>query len=90
MGPFKSLVFLSSVAVSKALWRIRDLDFGSLMVMSLQALYAQNSQIYPFITQYLRNYTIIILTHSIILPTLDNTMDFCSISHKHPDTVLKL
>ncbi len=35
-------------------------------LMSLQALYAQNSRIYPFITQYLRNDTIIILTHSII------------------------
>ncbi len=35
-------------------------------LMSLQALYAQNSRIYPFITQYLRNGTIIILTHSII------------------------
>ncbi len=32
-------------------------------LMSLQALYAQNSRIYPFITQYLRNDTIIILTH---------------------------
>ncbi len=35
-------------------------------VMSLQALYAQNLRIYPFITQYLRNDAIIILTHSII------------------------
>ncbi len=35
-------------------------------MMSLQALYAQNSRIYPFITQYLRNDAIIILTHSII------------------------
>ncbi|PBK80171.1 hypothetical protein ARMGADRAFT_1092470 [Armillaria gallica] len=35
-------------------------------VMSLQALYAQNSRIYPSITQYLRNYAIIILTHLII------------------------
>ncbi|PBK90684.1 hypothetical protein ARMGADRAFT_1082417 [Armillaria gallica] len=59
------------------------------VVMSLQALYAQNSWIYPFITQYLRNDTIIILTYSIIPPTLNNTTDFCSIGHKHPDTILK-
>ncbi len=46
--------------------------------------------IYPCITQYLRNDTIIIPTHFIILPTLDNSMDFRSISHKHPDTILQL
>ncbi|KAK0235525.1 hypothetical protein EDD85DRAFT_955084 [Armillaria nabsnona] len=59
-------------------------------VMSLQALYAQNSQIYPFITPYLRNDTIITPTHSITLPTLDNTTDFRSIGHPHTDTILKL
>ncbi|PBK92580.1 hypothetical protein ARMGADRAFT_1080635 [Armillaria gallica] len=35
-------------------------------LMSLQALYAQNSRIYPSITQYLQNDAIILLTHSII------------------------
>ncbi len=59
-------------------------------LMSLQALYAQNLWVYPFITQYLRNNAIIIPTHSIILPTLDNTMDFRSICHPHTDTILKL
>ncbi len=39
---------------------------GASALMSLQALYAQNSRIYPFITQYLQNSTIIILTHLII------------------------
>ncbi len=57
--------------------------------MSLQALYAQNSRIYPFITQYLRNDAIIILTHSITLLTLDNTTDFRSISRKHSYTILE-
>ncbi len=42
------------------------LKAGAITLMSLQALYAQNSWIYPFITQYLRNDAIIILTHSII------------------------
>ncbi len=58
--------------------------------MSLQALYTQNSWIYPSITQYLQNNSIIIPTYSITLTTLDNTMDFYSICHKHSDTVLKL
>ncbi len=60
------------------------------MVMSLQALYAQDSWIYLFITQYLQNDSIIIPTYSITLPTLDTTMDFCSIYYKDSDTVLKL
>ncbi len=68
----------------------RWLAWELLPVMSLQALYTQNLRIYPFITQYLRNDTIIILTHSIILPALNNTTDFRSICHPHTDTILKL
>ncbi len=64
-------------------------DNAQRTLISLQALYAQNSWIYPSITQYLRNDAIIIPAHSIILPTLNNTTDFCSIGQKHADTVLK-
>ncbi len=59
-----------------------------LLLMSLQALYAQNSWIYLSITQYLQNDAIITPTHAIILPTLDNTTDFRSICHPHTDTIL--
>ncbi len=60
----------------------------SVTLMSLQALYAQNSWFYPFIIQYLQHDSIIIPTYSITLPTLDNTTDFCIISHPHTDTIL--